>query len=165
MKTDCGTLLYVALEVLGGGGKIKYDGEKADIWSAGVVLFIILTGHPPFTVANSTDWWFNCLQAGNYSHFWQCVAYNIPLVQISPETQLFLNKILAVDPSSRSSVDELLSDPWLECSSGYLNFFVEDMTCRSQQVHMAVQQELAQTKMNRKVQQVKEKKVDVFSRA
>ena len=44
--THVGTRSYQAPEVLGGGG--AYDGAKADAWSLGVVLFILLLGAPPF---------------------------------------------------------------------------------------------------------------------
>ncbi|CAN0439212.1 unnamed protein product, partial [Scytosiphon promiscuus] len=32
--------------------------EQADVWSAGVILFTMLAGHPPMERATSGDWWY-----------------------------------------------------------------------------------------------------------
>ncbi|KAJ3164174.1 hypothetical protein HK101_000491, partial [Irineochytrium annulatum] len=49
MKTFCGTPNYAAVELISG---IPYIGVKSDIWAMGVVLFVMMTGKPPFTGEN-----------------------------------------------------------------------------------------------------------------
>lgn len=58
LETECGTRSYMAPEIFERRG---YNGDGADIWSSGVVLFIMLCGSPPFDIANRKDWWFNAV--------------------------------------------------------------------------------------------------------
>ena len=64
----CGTPAYMAPEIL---AKSRYKGPVADIWSMGVVLFIMLTGHPPFKKAEKGDWWFDRIRKSQYYYFWK----------------------------------------------------------------------------------------------
>ena len=48
-----------------------YDGAKADIFSAGVTLFLMLTKCPPFRTANSKDPYFRRLSASDKKAFWK----------------------------------------------------------------------------------------------
>jgi serine/threonine protein kinase len=92
LRTECGTRSYMAPEIL---AHKEYDGAKADVWSAGVVLFIMLAGNPPFQIAKKVrrllllyilvapaaeapapcsgqgDWWFNAVSEGDYDRFWR----------------------------------------------------------------------------------------------
>lgn len=67
LSTECGTAFYVAPEVLRGE---KYKGDKADVWSAGVTLFIMFSGNPPFQLAQTGDYWFQLL-CENTPTFWK----------------------------------------------------------------------------------------------
>ena len=58
MQTELGTKGYMAPEVL--ENRQTYT-KKCDIFSAGVIFFIMLAGFPPFQHANKQDWWFNKL--------------------------------------------------------------------------------------------------------
>ena len=58
LQTECGTKSYMAPEII---SHQAYSGAAVDVWSAGVVLFIMLCGNPPFDIAARTDWWFNAI--------------------------------------------------------------------------------------------------------
>jgi calcium-dependent protein kinase len=61
MSTRLGTAYYIAPEVLGG----EYD-EKCDVWSCGVILYILLCGYPPFN-GQTDDQIHQSISRGKYS--------------------------------------------------------------------------------------------------
>jgi len=104
MKTRIGSLMYVAPEVLAG---YPYD-EKCDMWSLGVVLFVMLSGQPPFFGQGVVQKILN----GDYSMthgVWR---------QISPEARQLVSKLLVVDPKKRYTAEEVLKHPWVAYHQG-----------------------------------------------
>jgi calcium/calmodulin-dependent protein kinase I len=72
MKTACGTPGYVAPEVL----KKRGYGPQVDLWSLGVITYILLCGYPPFFDANNTEL-FKKIMAGRFQFdrpWWDTVS-------------------------------------------------------------------------------------------
>ncbi|KAL3130826.1 hypothetical protein ABBQ38_000161 [Trebouxia sp. C0009 RCD-2024] len=106
-KTVSGTPDYIAPEVLLDD---QYDGKKADIWSCGVMLYVMLTGVLPF--ARKGDAQSNDLLRLQQM-FPRIVAANFTQPpHVSPECQQLLSKLLKADPETRITVSDVLQDPW-----------------------------------------------------
>ncbi|KAL8209989.1 hypothetical protein R6Q57_006721 [Mikania cordata] len=97
LHTLCGTPAYVAPEVL---RKKGYDGAKADIWSCGVVLYVLLAGFLPFHDENLTNLYRKIFKA----------EYEFP-PWFSPEARKVISKILMADPQRRISIDGITRVP------------------------------------------------------
>lgn len=100
LTTTCGTPNYVAPEVLKEKG---YDGYLADIWSCGVILYVMLAGQPPFQ-DDSLKGLFEKIEGG---------AYSFP-PHFSPEAKKFISKLLVVNPRKRATMKDVLADPWFK---------------------------------------------------
>lgn len=97
----CGTLQYMAPEV---SCRTGYD-CKADVWSLGVVVFILLTGRLPFS-GDAAEVWSKMQEGG--------VEYTAEFHQLSKEAQHFIRRLLHTSPKCRPSALEALRHPWLQ---------------------------------------------------
>jgi len=97
MRTELGTKGYMAPEII---NNKKYT-EKADIFAAGVILFIMLAGFPPFQNAVSKDWWFDKLMKGKYKLFWMAHERT---AKFSLNAKDILQKMLAPKEKDRLDV-------------------------------------------------------------
>ena len=102
MYTCCGTPEYVAPEVLEGKG-YSY---QCDVWSIGIILYIMLCGYPPF-YDDSIAGQFKLICAGNIE--FQDSEWR----DISVEAKDLVSHMLVVKPELRFGTRECLSHPWL----------------------------------------------------
>lgn len=108
MTDPLGTPYYIAPEVL----KENYD-EKCDVWSSGVILYILLCGYPPFN-GETDDAIFASVQNGSFQfHGTVDFIEDKHWKKISNEAKTLISKMLTVDPSQRISSMEALGDIWI----------------------------------------------------
>ncbi|XP_027337277.1 CBL-interacting serine/threonine-protein kinase 14-like [Abrus precatorius] len=98
LHTVCGTPAYVAPEILARKG---YDGAKVDIWSCGVVLFVLSAGYLPFNDYNITVLYRKIYRGQFRFPRW-----------ISPDLQNLVSRLLDTNPGTRISLDEIMQDQW-----------------------------------------------------
>ncbi|KAG6512265.1 CBL-interacting protein kinase 6-like [Zingiber officinale] len=101
--TACGTPAYVAPEVV---GKKGYDGEKADLWSCGVILFVLLAGFLPFQDENIIAM-YKKTRRGDF----QCPPW------FSSDARRLITKLLDPNPKTRITVERLTETPWFKKST------------------------------------------------
>ncbi|KAL0225506.1 hypothetical protein RCL1_003418 [Eukaryota sp. TZLM3-RCL] len=103
-QTACGTLHYVAPDVIRSRESGGYCPFLSDIWSCGVVLYVMCAGRLPFENRQSTSLLFNQICSCDYEmprHF-------------STLLQDLIRKILVADPQKRLTIDQILNHPWLK---------------------------------------------------
>jgi len=100
IKHKAGTILYIAPEILEG----EYD-EKCDIWACGVLLYLLISGEPPFFGENKQQitWAIKRARPSFKNEIWS---------KVTPACSEIVKKMLVRKPEDRPSCAELLKDPW-----------------------------------------------------
>jgi serine/threonine protein kinase len=85
-----------------------FDGFAIDLWAAGVILYIMLTGFPPYDQANRTDQRFDLIVNGSLVR--QLRSWGINL---SEDAGDLLQSMLQLDPRDRLTLAEVMAHPWV----------------------------------------------------
>ena len=114
---QCGTPMYMAPEILTCSKEKGYKAFPVDIWSAGIALYIMLSGTLPFNIKIICD----SLIDANNKHKMKNIALRKAIVNeepkrienISDNARNLLHGLLNKDPNKRLTCDEILRHPWI----------------------------------------------------
>ncbi|CDP08626.1 unnamed protein product [Coffea canephora] len=100
LHTACGTPNYVAPEVLTDKG---YDGTSSDVWSCGVILFVLMAGYLPFDEQNLVALYRRIQKADFCFPTW-----------FSSSSKKLIKRILDPNPLTRITIPEILENDWFK---------------------------------------------------
>ncbi|KAJ3696315.1 hypothetical protein LUZ61_000020 [Rhynchospora tenuis] len=113
LHTTCGSPNYIAPEVLGNRG---YHGSMSDIWSCGVILYMMLVGHLPFEDRNIVVLYQKILMGETKIPTWLSVG-----------VQNLLKRILDPNPMTRIDIEGIKSNDW------FIQHYIPAMPCNDEE--------------------------------
>ena len=102
----CGKWHYMSPEVC--KNQLPFDGPAVDLWAVGVILFLMLTGFPPWERPDLTDNRFRYMSNGYLVQMlteWQ--------VGLSGDAMDLLQRMFWLDPTDRLSLEQVCAHPWM----------------------------------------------------
>jgi len=130
LKPYRGTMTYMAPEIKEGK---TYDGTQVDLFSVGVIVFIIVQGIFPFKEARKEEYFYNLLLTGQIETYFEKVNGT----GLSADFKDMILKLFSYDGKNRYTVEELKSHPWLNHPS----FNKEAVRAQLKQVHASKTQQ------------------------
>lgn len=129
-KTLKGTPGHAAPEIYLGG---EYTGTSVDIFALGVILFLMVTCHPPFLEATLSDQRYKTLGANRSDIFWELHTKNKEggMSFFSENFMELISMMLAYDPLERPSITEVMQHPWCKGTLLTKEEVIEEFELRS----------------------------------
>lgn len=103
----CGKWIYMSPEIY--KNQQPFDGHAVDMWAVGVILFLMLTGFPPWERACATDERFYYMTQGYLVQM--LTEWNLGL---SSDAMDLLQRMFWMDPQDRLSLEQVKAHPWMK---------------------------------------------------
>lgn len=96
--------------------KRKYDGKKADIFAAAVILFIMIYQHQPFRKASPNDRYYKKVVSGKHEEFWSLheKKYKSQRDKSSEDFKDLFLKMIHFDPEKRITLEQVKQHKWFD---------------------------------------------------
>lgn len=111
LKTQLGTQAYMAPEIL---LKEPYQGHVVDLFALGIILFILYSGHPPFSNADPKDPHYKLIASNRADLFWKTHQTRKPAGFYSEEFKDLITNMLQLLPNQRLSMADIIGHPWMQ---------------------------------------------------
>ena len=103
-----GTQMYSSPQIL---AKRPYNGEKADIFSLGIILFNLVSGKKPINSADKYDLFFGLMAKGKYDIFWKQI---LGIIDLSNEFKDLFISMVTLNENDRPNVHQVLHHHWFD---------------------------------------------------
>merc|ERR1712141_210935 len=111
LRSYRGTMTYMAPEIKEGK---TYSGKQVDMFSIGVILFIIVQGIFPFKEARKEEYFYNLLLTGKTDTYFQKVNGS----DLSDDFKDLILRFFSYNGEQRPTIDQIRAHPWMQ-HSGY----------------------------------------------
>lgn len=108
METMAGTLDYCAPEIINHFHNGNGYGREVDMWSLGVILYIMVSGAAPFGQGSGNDDLLDCITNAKFQYPENRFA------DVSDACKDLINHLLVADPKTRYTADQSLQHPWIK---------------------------------------------------
>ena len=111
-RSQIGTPGYMAPEII---NKLPYQGQVVDLFALGVILFIMRSGHPPFSQASEDDRYYQLLATNRSDLFWKAHSNSQGkgAGYYTEEFKDLITCMLQFHPHQRLCIADLVGHPWL----------------------------------------------------
>jgi serine/threonine protein kinase len=117
LKKSVGTKYYAAPEIL---ENKRYNGPKADIFSLGAILFVLMTKNFGFAEArvnnllvNVKNLLYKLIKTKQYDRYWELIDKYFKIKDLSPKFKNLYLKMVAYNPDERPTIEEIRKDEFL----------------------------------------------------
>ncbi|KAH9823814.1 kinase-like domain-containing protein [Melampsora americana] len=107
----CGSAPYAAPELAFGR---PYHGPAIDMWSSGIILYVLLVGNTPWDTPTMESPEFAAYVDGSIWHM-------DPWTRIEPQLKHLLQQMMHIDPELRMNMTQLVKDPWFKLKNPLMN--------------------------------------------
>lgn len=113
LQTTRGTVTYMAPEIKEGR---PYDGRQADVFSVGVILFILVLGIFPFQEARKEEYFYGQLLKGRHANYWSKVGGDA----LSDDFKDLMQKLFSFSGEDRPTLEAIMQHPWMTSPSFHM---------------------------------------------
>lgn len=111
-----------------------YNGASVDLFACGIILFIMVAQHPPFSIAKPEDPFYKLICANRLDLFWKSHQKNKPEGFFSASFKSLINGLLQFEPSHRPSMAEVMEHPWYKGETASLEHCQAEFVERKQAI-------------------------------